>query len=186
VSKILTIYYSIGTSDQILSWHHAAGDFVVNSKGRTMDLRLITARDYGSMFMKHSGSGIKHKPSFMLEAMLFFLLHLSIRIRLDRLDGVGDIGWSDPTAVENCTRGFYQGLKKKYHKGLQKGFAATYFNDYLFRFSKPVLYELCHSIVDRFYQNPFEIELIRNNLDDHTQILYSTIHHIAKSHKKFP
>jgi hypothetical protein len=44
---------------------------------------------------------------------LIFLLNLSIRTRLDRLDGTGEMAWSDPVAVEATVAGMLAGLAEK-------------------------------------------------------------------------
>ncbi|MBW2207298.1 MAG: hypothetical protein JRG79_10345, partial [Deltaproteobacteria bacterium] len=45
-SRILTLYYDPRTYCQIYPWHHAAGDFVVKSRGEVIDIKLTTARQY--------------------------------------------------------------------------------------------------------------------------------------------
>lgn len=183
-AKILTMYYSIDTFEQILSWHHAAGDFVVSITGNNLDLRLITVRNYASMFRCDKNLDIENDPGSILESLLLFLLNMSIRIRLDRLNGVGDLVWSDNIAVENCLLGFYQGLKLKYLEGLQMGFADAFFNDYLSRFSRLTLYELSVSAVSRFYQNTEEVHIIQSNLKEHIEVLNAEIHSVIKSLQK--
>ena len=44
---------------------------------------------------------------------LVFLLNLSIRTRLDRLDGTGDMAWSGPVAVEATVVGMLAALAEK-------------------------------------------------------------------------
>ena len=41
-AKILTAYYNLETFEQIFSWHHAAGDFVLKLEKGRMKVRLIT------------------------------------------------------------------------------------------------------------------------------------------------
>ncbi|OQY42272.1 MAG: hypothetical protein B6240_14125, partial [Desulfobacteraceae bacterium 4572_87] len=46
-SKILTLYYDDGDFSRIGSWHHAAGDFIVNIQGDgRLNVRLTTVRKY--------------------------------------------------------------------------------------------------------------------------------------------
>ena len=49
----------------------------------------------------------------MLQALLIFFLNLSIRMRLDRYDGVGDIVWADGLVVQSTLDGFFEGLALK-------------------------------------------------------------------------
>ena len=84
-AMILTACYDPITSCQIFPWHHAAGDFVVRVEGEGVTVRLITVRDYVPM------SGFAAEPDnerSLLDALVVFFIHLSVRMRLDRLDGV--------------------------------------------------------------------------------------------------
>ncbi len=54
-SKILTCYYNLESFEQIFSWHHAAGDFVVATENGKLELRLVSVRQYGSHFWKSEG-----------------------------------------------------------------------------------------------------------------------------------
>ena len=57
-AKILTCYYNVETFEQISSWHHAAGDFVLKCQNDEIDLKLITVRQYRPMFGNDIGIGI--------------------------------------------------------------------------------------------------------------------------------
>ena len=86
-AKILTCYYNLVSFEQILAWHHAAGDFVVNLAGDRLNLRLITIRRYSPIFAnKQQASSVSGDPGRILHALLVFFLNLSIHTRLDRLD----------------------------------------------------------------------------------------------------
>jgi hypothetical protein len=184
IAKILTFYYSIDTFEQILSWHHAAGDFVVSVANNDIRLGLITIRNYNSFLKNDTASGVENDGASMLEALLLFMLNMSIRIRLDRLDGVGNLIWSDDIAVKNCLLGFYEGLKYHPSGGLQEGFADVFFSDYLSGFSHLMLTNVCGSLLKQHYQNNEEIIQIQNNLKAHIQMLYSTIQSFAAHHLK--
>ncbi len=108
---ILTRYYNTGTFEQIYPWHHAAGDFVLKQQNGKIDLKLITARQYHS-FSEDDGKKSRD-PAAILEALLVFFLNLSIRMRLDRIDGVGKIVWADDIAVEGAVEGFFAALALK-------------------------------------------------------------------------
>lgn len=91
---------------QIFPWHHAAGDFVVRFRDPGLDVRLVTVRDFRPMF----DAGATEAPRWFLEALLLFFLNLTIRMRLDRLDGVGDLVWADQWVLLAAIEGFFQGL----------------------------------------------------------------------------
>ena len=46
VSKILTAYYNLASFEQIFSWHHAAGDFILKIENEILELKLVTVRRY--------------------------------------------------------------------------------------------------------------------------------------------
>ncbi|MGD9210290.1 MAG: hypothetical protein PVI90_05915 [Desulfobacteraceae bacterium] len=110
-SMILTFYYNPETFEQIFPWHHAAGDFVVKLKKNLLSLKLVTVRGYapvgeGGTCLDSSSGSVKN----MLEALLFFFVHLSIRMRMDRTDGVGDLVLYGNSCIHAIVRGFFQGL----------------------------------------------------------------------------
>jgi len=106
-AMILTTCYDPLTSCQIFPWHHAAGDFVVRAEGDGVSVRLITVRDYATP------SGIAAEPDderAILDALVNFFIHLSIRMRLDRFDGVKDVAWASDHCIVPMLDGFFQGL----------------------------------------------------------------------------
>ncbi|MGW8220818.1 MAG: hypothetical protein ACWGP1_01605 [Syntrophobacteria bacterium] len=104
-AKILTLYYSWNNFKQIYPWHHAAGDFVLRKNKDTVDLRLVTVRDYATVVDFTSG-----KKAGKLLALILFFLHLTIQMRIDRLDGVGDVVWAKDYCLEGVVQGFLEGL----------------------------------------------------------------------------
>ncbi|MEJ2234201.1 MAG: hypothetical protein P8X67_09755 [Syntrophobacterales bacterium] len=104
-AKILTLYYSWNNFKQIYPWHHAAGDFVLRENKDTVDLRLVTVRDYAAVVDFTSG-----KKAGKLLALILFFLHLTIQMRIDRLDGVGNVVWAEDYCLEGVVPGFLEGL----------------------------------------------------------------------------
>jgi hypothetical protein len=104
-AKILSLYYDWNTFKQIYPWHHAAGDFVLQEDGNKVDIRLITIRDYGPVVDFSS-----RKRAAKLLALILFFLHLTIQMRLDRLDGVGEVVWANDYCLEGVVAGFFEGL----------------------------------------------------------------------------
>ena len=108
IAMILTGCYDPESFEQVFPWHHAAGDFIVSCSNDSLRIKLITVRQYGALLENPDKDEIT-----LLEAMLFFLVNLSIRTRLDRLDGVGEVVWAGLPAVEGTVRGFMDGLSAK-------------------------------------------------------------------------
>ena len=122
ISKILTLYYDPRTYDQIFPWHHGAGDFVVKIDGGRPEVRLVTVRQYGPLADPENMS--------VEEALLFFFLNLSIRMRLDRLDGIGEIAWAGEDCLISTWEGFQEGIGIKEKDGtLAPGFRNKFLKD---------------------------------------------------------
>ncbi len=182
VAMILTCYYNAETFEQIFPWHHAAGDFVIKLQNNNMKLKLITVRQYASLFNYPTEIAKNNTDSdiyLMLEAMLVFFLNLSIRNRLDRLDGVGEIVWSDNIAVEGTLKGFLKGLSQTSSNNLISDTHAANFINYISCFSKTDLLELCNSIVNTYNPMAPDISVIRQNLKNHVDILFSIIKNLS-------
>jgi hypothetical protein len=183
-AMILTGYYNIETFEQIFPWHHAAGDFVIRMQNNKAKLKLITVRQYGPMFAKKEGDGEQGAGSrdtgrdagMILEAMLVFLLNLSIRMRLDRLNGVGDIVWSDDIAVQGTLKGFFQGLRWKDSTGLFSDSFDAYFHDYLLSScTEKDLFDLSLAIVNSYNPLAPEIPVIRQNIKKHAEVFFDAV-----------
>ena len=107
MAMILTACYDPISACQIFPWHHAAGDFVVRAEGDGVSVRLITVRDYVPM------SGCSAEPDderSLLDALVVFFIHLSLRMRLDRLDGVSEVAWASDRCLVPLADGFFLGL----------------------------------------------------------------------------
>jgi len=175
-AMILTLYYDINTFNQIFPWHHAAGDFVIKTEGREIDLKLITVRQYAPIFNHNDQIERKNRDlKFIIEGMLVFLLNLSIRMRLDRIDGVGDIVWSDDCAVEETLKGFFQALALKPQVSLIPAPHADFFRDYLSALPESQLYDLSLSIAEAYNPSAPEVPVIKEQLKSHVARLYLSI-----------
>ena len=106
-AMILAACYDPITSCQIFPWHHAAGDFVVRVEEERVTIRLITVRDYVPM---SSSASEPDNDRALLDALVVFFIHLSVRMRLDRLDGVSEVIWAPDSCLVPMIDGFFQGL----------------------------------------------------------------------------
>ncbi len=110
-AEILTLYYDWNGCKQIYPWHHAAGDFVLREDGGKVDVRLITIRDYSAVVDFRT-----EKREAKLLALILFFLHLTIQMRLDRLDGVGGVAWAEDYCLEGVVTGFFEGWVSGDHR----------------------------------------------------------------------
>ena len=105
-SRILALYYDDVNFRQIGDWHHAAGDFIVNTRGDgKVNVRLTTVRKYEPLMASLSKEDVNP-----VVAMIYFFLDTTVQMRLDRLDGVGEMVWLDDFALTATIKGFFEGL----------------------------------------------------------------------------
>ncbi len=169
IAMILTLYYDIENYRMIFPWHHAAGDFIVKPNDETpIDVRLTTVRGY-EPFM---GSDTNEMINPVL-ALFYFLLHLSIQMRLDKLDGVGDVVWADEKCVDATLAGFFLGLESKKaflnYCGSQGEFLTllrSFSVDDLVTTFKPIIKQ---------YEKTKDFPVIERNFGNHVDRLYLTL-----------
>jgi hypothetical protein len=170
-SKILTLYYDIQGFNQIYPWHHAAGDFIVRSEKGIIDVKLTTARKYEPIMLFSSEDTIDP-----VVALTYFFLNLSIRMRLDKLDGIGMGAWAYDFSVEALIQGFFEGLGIMDADG-RYGLGKVRDLLFLFKdFDREGLARLFHPLLD-LYENedPGDFSVIQANLGSHVQQLYEAI-----------
>ena len=172
-AEVLTCYYNIDTFEQIFPWHQAAGDFILKSESDGLRIKLISVRQYAAMLDFDNGN--QKSDEIRMEALLLFLLNLSIRMRLDRVDGVGDIAWADDTAVEGVLKGFFSGLALKSAANQITDSFVRQFNEYLASQTESGLYELATSIISACHPQAPDIPVIQRNLDSHIRVLYESV-----------
>jgi hypothetical protein len=168
-AMIMTACYDPITSCQIFPWHHAAGDFVVRVEAESVSVRLITVRDYTRI--AGSGSEPDNERS-VLDALVVFFIHLSVRMRLDRLDGVKAVAWASDRCLAPMTDGFFQGLDLTTR---MSGFPETFpdtFRHYFNHHDGTDLFTMAHRIAAAvFDQRTEEYRLITRHLAGHVQEL---------------
>ena len=175
-AKILTWYYDLESFEQIRSWHHAAGDFIVRVEGNKLDLKLISVRRYATMFEEErEGGETDGDAALTLEALLIFLVNLSIRMRLDRLDGTGTLAWSDDAAVCGSVDGFLQAMLLKCRYGMVSESGAALLRAYLLACSEESLHELAEAIVATHYRVSPDRPVVDQNLRGHIALLHQAI-----------
>jgi hypothetical protein len=173
-ARILTLYYDLETFEQIFPWHHAAGDFVVKAPGESVDVRLITTRQYAPMLEPHEGLSAKG-------GLLFFLLNLSLRMRLDRLDGVGSVAWADDDCVDSTIEGFLAGLRtKEQQRIIETGFVDR-FVSYLHSLAIEDLSDWFYALVDACDQAAPDIPIIRDHVESHILKFHSALQGLKNS-----
>ena len=178
-SHILTAYYNLESFEQIFSWHHAAGDFIVMTEKEKLQLRLITVRRYTAIFEDRKNSQIvPADPQQILQALLIFFLNLSIHMRLDRIDGIGEMVWSDRIAVDATLTGFLEALSMKPDVPTLPDSPLACFMAYLASCTRDDLLDLTAAMVNRFNPQMPGLPVVRENWQEHVEILYRAIQKI--------
>jgi hypothetical protein len=161
-AEILTLYYDTETFEQIFPWHHAAGDFVVRTDNAFPKVRLITARQYAPMV--DPGAGIPRE-----EGLLFFFLNLSLRMRLDRVDGTGEIVWADAACLEATVKGFLHGLETQSEEGRMAPGMVEVFFDRCHSLGRKGLLERAGALIDACDGRAPDMPVVRDNLEKHVE-----------------
>ena len=172
ISKILTLYYDPVNFNQIYPWHHAAGDFVVRTGDGRIDVKLTTARKYESIMAYFSEDTVNP-----MIAIIYFFLNLTIKIRLDKLDGVGETVWAGNLAVDAATEGFFEALGIMEATGRYNLGQAENLRSLLKSFDEEELERLFQSLYSLYQEdNPSDFSVIQENLKSHIQQLYNVFH----------
>jgi hypothetical protein len=178
-SKILTAYYNLESFEQIFSWHHAAGDFVVKTENEELELKLVTVRQYAAIFENQKNTPTAPgDPQRILQVLLIFFLSLSIRMRLDRLDGIGEMVWSDSIAVEATLIGFLEALSMQPDVQSLPEPPLACFIAYLTSCTAGDLIDLTAAIANRLNPQMPGLALVKKNILPHVETLHGSIQKI--------
>ena len=175
ISRILTYYYNLETFEQISSWHHAAGDFIVNMEDDKLDVRMITVREYSPLTQFAAGKDDKNIN--ILPSLLLFFLNLTIHIRLDRLNGTGKTIMVDKAVINSTIKGFLSALDEK-SKDYDYGDLREHFIEFFLQFDFEQIFGIVENGVESSSTNPIEIKLIKENLNAHCRQLYLSFKNI--------
>ena len=169
-ARILTEYYDWNSFRQIYPWHHAAGDFVARVDGDEVGLRLITVRNYAPVV----GYRTRKMAGKMLALLLFFV-HLTLQMRLDRIDGVGETAWAGGTIVEDVTRAFLEAVS-----GKGGAPSPSALHEILCLFSDDEWRQLLAEVIGVYTFGPEELTLIHRHGVMHIQQLMQTLRSLPR------
>lgn len=173
---ILTYYYDLDSCEEIFPWHHAAGDFVVSRAGNAIEVKLVTVRQYASRWIRHESPSVDP-----VKALCLFFANLTVRMRLDRLDGVGDIVWAGPYCLNGTIAGFFHALREKTGERCTEGCVPDQFLRFLKGLSPVDLAELFQAVTDSYDKEAPDVPVILENLTDHILLVYQAIQQMPGS-----
>ena len=173
-SKILTLYYNIQTYHQIFPWHHGSGDFVVKFEGDKTDVRLITVRGYGPLVLYKA-----HEFVDPLKALVLFFLSLTVKMRMDKDEGMGGPVWADSITPLPVINGLLEGLRIQETKGMSPPNGEAMVRHILKDMDIDEIKAMLDSQLN-IYKNidPFDSEVITEYLDRHAEEVFQAIKEI--------
>ena len=178
-SKILTLYYDADNFSQIYPWHHAAGDFIVKTEENKIEVRLTTTRKYQSI-MDYLVQGSVNP----MIAVVYFFLNLTVRIRLDKLDGVGETIWAGDFAVDAATEGFFEALRRMNREGRFNHGEVKDLLSLLQSFEEGEIETLFQPLLDWYQEgDPAEFQVIQTNLTSHVNLLCHALQNLGSPHQ---
>ena len=122
--------------------------------------------------------GSKKSAALVLKALLIFFLYLSVRMRLDRLDGTGPVVWLGQEALEGTVAGFFEALAQKAPLKALPVPVGDGFRAYLRTLSERDLLELLGDIAATFSPDSPDVPTIRQHLAQHAADLRQTIRRV--------
>ncbi|MDX1775119.1 MAG: hypothetical protein R3297_00900 [Desulfobulbales bacterium] len=168
---ILTRFYSQDTFRQIYPWHHGAGDFIVRAESGTVAIKLITVRQYEPLVHFDSPG-----EADLIIGAIHFLLNLSLRMRLDRLDGIFEPVWFAEFAVRAAVAGFFAGLAESRAKGTLLLGPVDDLLGILRSFDVGEILEMYDSLLEVYAdEDQDDFQLIREMLPGHAPELYAAL-----------
>lgn len=173
IAHILTCCYDPYTSDQIQPWHHAAGDFIIKNDDNGVDVKLITVRQYTSLFKE-----MPEDNDSLAEAAIIFLIGLSIRTRIDRADGVGETLWADNDAVQATVQGFFEGLCLSSRTSHQDSTLKQSIINLSSEMTPDDLLDYSRMIIESYNPLSPDLPIIKNNIENHVRDLHQILSNI--------
>jgi hypothetical protein len=165
IARVLTAYYDVDTGHEIFPWHHAAGDFVTDTRG---EVRLITVRGMGLLTeMPFETSEGEVKRLFRL---LFYFLNLTLCMRLDRMNGTGSLVWLPERVLDATVKGMRRSLTDgSVQRSGTRDLSGQWsrFVAFAGRFDPQQLHDIMSHLLEDRHFSPAEAQLIRKNLDLH-------------------
>ncbi|MEJ2690284.1 MAG: hypothetical protein P8130_10115 [Deltaproteobacteria bacterium] len=180
IAHIITLSYEWERGSFLQRWHHAAGDFIARCDDHDLEVRLVTVRAI-EPFPFLAGQELQVR----LSSLLLFLIDLSIRMRLDKLDGVGKTVWLDDFVVEETVRGFLEGLVEHCSK---LGEVYETLLHLLPRFSPDELRQLSTPLLP-FYEERLsaaDLAEVKNNFASHLEYLASCLTDLVRGKSEHP
>ncbi len=161
---LLTRAYDAESTRQIYPWHHASGDFILRHGEGGIELKLISVRQYAPTLAVENSQSLDTESRLM--AALVFFANLTLRNRIDRLDGTGKMAWAEDAAVVATVAGFKRGASESLLSLLMPMLRHYNTNDWV---------ELLRAVAPKYCLMPQEAALLDRQIDAHAVSLEAGI-----------
>ena len=170
-TTILTFYYDVKTYHRIFPWHHGGGDFVVRTNEDTVDVKLVTARGYEPVILPTEDGEITP-----LRALILFFLETTVKMRLDKYEGMGESTWADDSVVAAAVDGFIRTLMQKESEGNTLAFKVSDVLAQLKSFTQDDLKGLLRTRMNQAAgRDTSDYAAISSHIDEHARDLHQAI-----------
>jgi len=130
----------------------------------------VTVRRYSPLL-----NVTENSAEAVLNGLLLFLLNISMRMRLDRLDGVKDVCWIDDVVVEGTLTGFFKGLELQLQNSrIPEGFC-EYVKSFLTEIPAEEMLDLFVSLADSLPSDSQDLPLIQSHFESHADAFFHQI-----------
>ena len=133
-------------------------------------VRLITVRDYALII-----ANPQPDVAAMLEGLLVYMMELSLKLRLDRLDGIDRMACHNRNVVPAICEGFFEGLSSAAPThGLPADFDETV-KEFIALHDAEQLHAVAVSVLKTTSVKAGERDLLQRKLKRHIAILRNTV-----------
>ena len=134
-------------------------------------MKLITARGYEPIAFPEQDRKIGP-----VGALILFFLETTVKMRLDKWEGMGESTWADAFVVGAATNGFLQALRARELKGDIGTIKADDFVKQLKAFTEDELKILLRSRMDEYRaHDPSDYKVMLSRVDDHARDVYRAL-----------
>ncbi len=168
IGRLLALALDPATGRCLTDWHHGAGDFVARPAPLGLEVKLVTVRDFAPLPVL--------EPESVLPLRLFyFLLDASIRVRLDKRNGVGETVWHDDAAMTAAFAGLCRGLADQEADGTLPAGTAAGLRDLVSAFTPAELTAACAPLLAWYKTilDPEDLGCLHHRLADHLALFHS-------------
>jgi hypothetical protein len=113
-------------------------------------------------------------------AAIHFLLNLSLKMRLDRIDGVGEPAWIENFAVNAAVAGFFTGITATQAQNRLTIENVSEFLEIMQSFDAQEIYDMYKSLLEIYAEeDQDDFRLIQAKLPAHTEELHEALQNFS-------